>query len=159
MKMAKITISRTLKYKNRVVERMRKLEGDIRNGNSVIEGAVRDINVKATLEERLALEAHLVALKGLLDKANEPIKGLIAKMQELKGRIKFLESIPSIHGVQDARRTMYGEQGSVTYNAEIRKSDFDAMISAAREEIDTIQDNIDSYNGANHIQVNMVPLK
>ena len=77
-------------------------------------------------------------------------------MQELKGRIKFLESIPTFHGVQDSRRTMYGEQGSVTYQSEIRKSDLDKLISDAREEIDTIQDNIDRYNGANHIQLELV---
>jgi uncharacterized coiled-coil protein SlyX len=154
----KITISRALKYKNRVVERMRKLEEDIRSGNAVIEGGSRDLDVRVAFQARMQLESHLVALKGILDKANEPIKGMIAQMQELKGRIQFLSTIPTTHGVQDARRTMYGETGSITYTAEIRKAELDSLVSAARQEIDTAQDNIDKFNGANTIEIDMLPL-
>jgi hypothetical protein len=157
--MTKIYISRALKYKNRIVERMHKLENDIRNGNAIIEGAVRDIDVRATLNERMKIEAHLVALKGLIDKANEPIKEMIVKMQELKGRIAFLTSIPSTHGIQDSRKTMFGEQGSVTYQAEIRKFELDNMVSEAQEEIDAIQEKVDQFNGANTIELILLPLK
>jgi len=157
--MAKVTLARFLKYKNRVVERMRKLERDIQSGNSVVEGALRDTDVNVAWEERLALEVHLVELKGIQDKTNDPIKNTIAKIQELKGRIKFLGTIPTLHGVQDSHRTLYGEQGTVTYEAVIRKQQIDTLLSAAQEEIDALQDNIDLFNNTTHIELKMLPLK
>lgn len=154
-----VTLARLLKYKNRVIERMRKLERDIQTGNSILKGGERDTNIRASLEERLALEQHLVELKLRLEDVNAPIKSAIHQLQELKGRITFFQTISTIHGVQDSRRTMYGEQGSVEYEAEIRKSEIDGWVSAVQEEIDSLQERIDQFNNTTKVDWKMLPLK
>lgn len=157
--MAKITLARALKYKNRVVERMRKLEGDVQTNNSILAGSERDIDPVVALKERLSLEKHLVYLKLQLDATNAPIKILIAGLQELKGRIGFLTRINTSHGKVDARRTMFGQEGEILYEAVIRKNELDKMVSEAQEEIDTTQEQIDQFNNKTLIEVEMFPLK
>ena len=154
----KVTLARALKYKNRVVERMRKLEGDIAAHNSVLEGAERDLDPKAALDERIALQNHLIQLKLKLDAANAPIKDAIATSQELKGWIAFLQRINTSHGKVDARRTMYGEQGEINYQAAIRKVDVDKMVSAAQQEIDALQERMDQFNNITTIEVEILSL-
>lgn len=157
--MKKITLARALKYKNRVVERMRKLENDVVTTNSVLQGSERDFDPKAVVAERLALERHLVELKLTLDAANKPIKEAIAKLQELKGRLAFLARINTTHGKVDARRNLYGEQGEMFYEAAIRKAELDNLIVAAQEEIDGLQERIDQYNNTTTIDFEVMPLK
>ena len=154
-----VTLARLLKYKNRVVERLRKLERDIQTGNVILKGGERDINIRTALEGRLALEKHLIELKLTLEHANTPIKPAIHRLQELKGRITFFQSINTTHGVQDSRRTMYGEQGSVEYEADIRKTDVDSWVTAVQEEIDALQEQIDQFNNTTKIDWQMLPLK
>lgn len=155
----KITLARALKYKNRVVERMRKLESDIHSYNSVLAGAEREVDPSAALKERLELEAYLVQLKLALDEANNPIKKLICAMQELKGRIKFLQQINVTHGKIDARRNMYGQEGEMVYGAAIRKSEVDELMSDARNYIDTMQEEVDKFNNTATIEIDVLPLK
>ena len=145
------TLARLLKYKNRVIERMRKLERDIQVGNSVLSGGERDIDIRWAIEERLLLENHLIELKLALDKANEPIKSAILCMQELKARITFYQSISTNHGMQTPAGFGYGEQGILEYDAIIRKNELDAWILDVNDKIDAIQEKIDQFNNTNKI--------
>jgi hypothetical protein len=155
----KITLARALKYKGRVIERMRKLEQDIHSYNSMLAGAQREVDPAVALKERLELEDHLLNLKLVMDKANEPIKFRILAMQELKGRITFLQQISTTHGKVDARRTMYGQEGEMIYEAAIRKAEVDELMNVARNTIDNIQEEVDKFNNTATIEIDVLPLK
>jgi hypothetical protein len=148
-----ITLSRALKYKNRVIEKMRKIETDIQANNSILEGAERNYDPNVLLEERLILESHLVDLKLKIDAANAPIKESIIRMQELKSRLTFLQSIGTAHGKQQSHRNLYGDEGEVVYQAVIRKNRVDKMISDINRLIDGLQEEIDRHNNTQTIDI------
>jgi len=149
--MPEITLARALKYKNRVIERLRKTEDDIRQFNSILEGGEREYDVQDLFKERLSLEAHLVDLKLRIDAANAPIKEAIVKMQELKGRLVFLQSVPTTHGKQQKHRNLYGDEGEVVYSAMVRKADIDEAISEVNTELDDLQEFVDKHNNTQSI--------
>ena len=153
--MSEITLARALKYKNRVVERIRKVEDDIRANNSILVGGEREYNVEELFKERLGLEAHLVDLKMRIDSANAPIKESIVQMQGLKGRLVFLQSVPTTHGKQHSHR-MYGDEGEVVYEATARKVEIDSWITGINKQLDDLQEFVDKHNNTQVIEMSVI---
>lgn len=154
--MTQITLARALKYKNRVIERMRKVEDDMRANNSILEGGEREYDPRKLLEERLMLEEHLLDLKMRLDEANAPVKEAIVRMQELKARLAFLQSIPTGHGKQQRHRNLYGQEGEVVFEAVVRKPDIDKMVVDVNRELDELQESLDKHNNIQSIEVTVL---
>lgn len=155
----KITLARALKYQNRVRQYLVKVETDVRSFNSIVEGAEREVDVAARMEQRAQLERHLIELKLKMDAANEEIKQDLIRNQELKARVTFLRDIPTQHGLQ-IRHARYGlEPEKVTYDAVIRKQDVDKMVADAEQELDEIQERLDHHNNVTTIDIDVLPLR
>jgi len=152
----KISLARVLKYKNRVTEKIRKIEANIQKNNSVLAESEPEIDVKEAMEKRDFLEEHLVLLKLAIDVANHPIKQQIYRLQEIKSRIAFLTEIPTQHG-PSLLPNRWGDQGTINeYKAVLRKNDIDQMIALAEIEIDAIQEELDRHNNTAAIEIEMV---
>lgn len=145
--MIKMTISKALRYKKRVVAKIQKLESDIISNNSVIEPAVREVNVPDLLRERNKLVQHLTDVKLKIATVSVPIQRMILECAEAKSYIAFLNKMPVLHGL----KSDYGE--ALTYNAQFRKTDRDKAITFLESRIDHFQTSIDAFNNTNHIEV------
>jgi len=145
-----MTLSRALRYKKRIVEKIRKLESDIQSNNSKIEGEERDADVRLCLKQREAWVKHLVQFKLALQKATQPIQQLVFELAEAKAELAFLQRIPTTKGQIKGR---YREETTTTYTAEITKPEVDTMTDTLQKRVDELQTKIDAHNATNNVEV------
>jgi hypothetical protein len=139
---AQISLAKALKLKNRLAGRLSQVVGDIQAYNSVLEEQVGKVDVKALLENRNAISLALVELKIGLYKANVGIQRELYTLAEKKGEIDFYRMLNTRDGSE-----RHGYQNTnVTYKATVLKAEVDAKIKALETEVDSLQDQIDSYN-------------
>jgi hypothetical protein len=150
-KMEKMTLSRALRYKKRVIEKIRKFESDVQESNCKVEGEARDVDPAICLKQRAIWVNHLVDLKLAIQEATRPIQRLILELAEAKANIGFLQRIPTTHGSQ---RPRYRDEASVKYEAVIRKSQVDSSVASQQDVIDNLQTKIDLHNAETVIEIN-----
>lgn len=143
-----INLSRALKLKNRVVNRLSKLDAQITEHNSAIEDN-QEYDVRQSYRARLVLAEQLVKLKAAISAANQPIQSTIFEMAECKALIAMLSRVNTRHGP-----SVEGFSGSrTTYVAQFRKPEIDREIKRVEVEIDRIQDRLDGFNHRTMITV------
>lgn len=140
--MAEISLAKALKLKNRLAGRLSAIVGDIQLYNSVLEEQVGKVDVNKLLFLRDAISLALIELKIALYKSNVGIQLELYTLAEKKGEIDFYRMLNTRDGSE-----RHGYQNTnVTYRATLTKSDVDARIKVLEAEIDSLQDQIDSYN-------------
>ena len=145
-----MTLSRALRYKKRIVERIRKLESEVQENNSQIDGEERETDVRLALKQRAAWVQHLVAFKLALQEATRPIQKLVFELAETKAELSFLQRICTLHGTQRAR---YREDISTTYTAELRKKEVDTLTETLQKRVDDLQTKIDAHNATKQLEI------
>jgi hypothetical protein len=145
----KMTLSRALRHKKRVIETIRKFETDIQTANSIVEGEERDIDVRLSLKQRAGWVKSLVALKLALQEATKPIQRLIFELAEAKSEISFYQKLSTEHGTVKSR---YGD-AAMKYEAEIRKLERDKLVKELQDRIDQLQTKIDAHNATVELEV------
>lgn len=153
METQKMTLSRALRYKKRVLERLRSAESDVQSYNSVVDGAEREVDVNKKLAERGALVQHLIELKLALQDATRPIMPLVFELAETKSEISFWQRISTVHGKV---RSHYRDEAETSYNALIRKPQVDEKVKELQERIDALQTKIDAHNADTTIEITVV---
>jgi hypothetical protein len=154
-----ITLARALKYKNRVVQRLTTIASDICQYNSKIEGSEDEVDIDLLMREYAGLKQHLINLKFDIMQATLPIQKTIIELQEMKGYIGFLNSIPTRSGKVEVRKSPYSnEQTDVRYHATVRKFEVDKLVREFNEQIDSKQELIDSHNNSAKIEVEIKTL-
>ena len=146
--MNKMTISKALRYKKRVVSKISKLEEDIIANNSIVEGEERDIDVSAALDQRENTVRHLIEVKLAISTASAPIQKMILQCSEAKSRISFYNRVPIQHGKTRDR----WEENTTAYEAELRKAQRDQEVAELEDAIDEFQSTIDAFNHSNHVE-------
>jgi hypothetical protein len=136
-----VPISRVLKLKNRMAQRLRELDELITTYNSLPVGQI-EYDVRQLLRERLELAMRLVAVKTAISQANQPIQKTIFEMAECKSLVAMLKRIstkhgPVIEGYQSVR---------LDYAAQMRKADVEREVRKVEKEIDRLQDELDCFN-------------
>ena len=148
-----MTLSRALRYKKRVLERIRSAESDVQSYNSVVDGAVREADVSERLQERSRLVDHLIELKQALQDATRPIMPLVFELAETKSDISFWQRISTVHGKV---RAHYRDEAETEYNAIIRKPQVDEQVRSLQDRIDSLQTKIDAHNADTTIEISVV---
>jgi hypothetical protein len=144
-----LTLAKALKLKNRLAGRLAKVQIEIQQYNSVLEGAEQP-PIKRLAEEREQLVALLIDLKAAISQANAKIQHLIFELAESKASIEFYQRINTRHG----KEGMYhGTDKPIVYVAVLRKEDIDAKVAALEQKIDEIQDRLDQYNQTTRIDI------
>jgi len=146
----KMTLSKALRYKKRVVENIRNLEQEVQQNNCKIEGEERDVDVRLCLKIRAVWVRHLVELKMALQTKTLPIMRSILEMAELKAEIASLQHLQTNHGTV---RATYRDALNLKYEAEIRKPERDKMIKELQAKIDDYQTTIDAYNAETLVEL------
>jgi hypothetical protein len=150
---SEINLSRALKVKNRMVNRLAQLNAILTGYNSRPEGN-HEYDVREVYRERMVLAALLVRLKVAINAANHPVQALIYELSECKALIATLQQVNTQHGP-----TTEGYAGTrVTYVAQFRKIEIDKEIRRVEAEIDRIQDELDRFNHRTLITVETASL-
>ncbi len=149
----KITLSRALRYKKRVLERLRSAESDVQTYNSLAAGAVREVDVMEKIKEREKIVLHLLDLKIAMQDATRPIMPLVFQLSETKSEIAFWQRIPTVHGKV---RAHYRDEAETEYWAIIRKNEVDEKVCKLQDRIDALQTRIDAHNASTSIEISVI---
>lgn len=144
--MDKMTLSRALRYKKRVIEMIRRLENDIQVYNSTLAGSEEEVDVRKSLELRKGWVEHLLEVKLKIQEATRPIQRMILELAETKSEIAFLQRVSVVHG----KTTTAWEDKPQVWTAVIRKAEKDQLTAALQGKIDKLQTTIDTFN-AEHV--------
>ena len=137
-----ITLAKALKLKNRLAGKIGKLTQTVQTYNSTQQGSDQ-VDVRTAFAARADLVARLTDLKAAVARANLPVQRDIFALAELKSEVALMASLDTQHGtVIEGHRTA----GQVTYVAQFRKADVDALTDALEARIDALQDRLDTFN-------------
>lgn len=143
-----MNIAKALKVKNRVVQKINRLQLEIQLNNSLRSDAKRKIKVEESMLKLEETTKKLLKLKIATFIASAPMRENILKLGELKSRIVFLGGISTAEG----KVSNYGDdevEYSVTYdNIYIKKE-----TERCEEEIDSLQDELDAFNHNTEIEI------
>ncbi len=147
-----ITLAKALKLKNRLAGKVAKLTLTVQTYNST-QGTAEQIDVRAAFAERADLVRRLTDLKQAIARANAAIQRDIFDLAELKAEVTLLAALNTKHGTV---LEGYPTSGQVTYVAQFRKADVDAMTNALETRIDALQDKLDTFNAQTLVAVDAV---
>jgi hypothetical protein len=147
-------LNQALKEKNRLV---RKLNSDLeiaKRENSINTLRKRSYDLDKVWDEIDSVTGRLNGLKTAICKANVGIYEKIERMSELKGRIAFLIALNTKHG-EFEETVGWGEDKvrKETWDAFYSKQAVDNMVETLQEQIDVLQDEIDTYNATTEIEL------
>lgn len=141
-----INLSRALRLKKKLIEKVRKAEQEIQSNNSFLIGNTPEYDVQVLYETRQKLIKQLVSLKIALQQATMPIMQNILELAETKAEIVFWQRVDTTFGIQRD----YGDH-TPEYSAVFRKSQVDSKVADLQDKIDQIQTRIDDYNASTNI--------
>lgn len=147
--MLNINLAKALKLKNRLAGRIAKLTLAVQLYNSTQEKA-EQIDVRLAYTGRADLVRRLTDLKLAIAQANAPIQRDIFALGEMKAEVTLLTGLNTKHGTVIEG---YPTSGAVSYIAQFRKGEVDAMTTALETRIDALQDKLDTFNASTTIAV------
>jgi hypothetical protein len=143
-----ISLAKALKLKNKIGANIKKIGQRIQQSNSYLVGNKISYSVRPLLEEYASEVNKLTNLKTKISQANQPINEKIIKMAEIKAEITMLNGMNTTEGTHTAR---YGQEAA-TYAVQIAQVEKDKMIASLEEEIEKLQDELDTYNATTLIE-------
>ena len=143
-----MTLAKALKKKNRLTQKISKLQHEIQRENSVREDDPRKIKVEDLFNELDCKVAELIKLKIVIFIASTPMRENILRLSELKSKIVFLQGISTTEGMVSS----YGED-TVKFIAVYDKLFVRDSIESCEKQIDEIQDELDKFNHTTTVEV------
>jgi len=144
-----MTIKQALKEKNRLIKAIEDEFKKVYAYNSIDEGNIRPYSTVESLGNILVLEEGLIDLKTKIHRANTVVYDKIFRLSELKSLAKKINQINCDEGkVTD--RYLRGAEPSIK-TAEISVVDRDMRIKSIEEEIERLQEELDTHNATTSI--------
>ena len=137
-----MNIKQALKLKNKLVTQMKEQYEIAKAHNSIEQGNPRRYSALDAFNKAVELSNSLIELKTKIHLANGPVYGLIFQMSELKNHIKQLKSLPVDEGKVTER---YGSITTIK-EAEINIAERDDIVKSIENQIEEIQDKLDTHN-------------
>ena len=143
-----MTVKQALKEKNSLLKRINDAMAKVTTYNSIDEGNVRPYSTRDQLIMVKDLTDELVRLKTRIHAANAPVYHKIFELSELKSLVKRINGIDCSEGkVTD--RYHRGEPAIKT--SEITVVERDTIVKDFEEQIERLQDELDTHNATTHI--------
>ena len=140
-----MNIRQALKEKNKLVKEIQDLYGRISQYNSVEVGGQRPYSSKQLMEIVNVKSNELIELKTKIHLANAPVYDKIFRLSELKSTITRIKNLDCTEGVSNDYFSRNRENPPVK-TAEISIVERDEMVKHMEEQIETIQDILDTHN-------------
>jgi hypothetical protein len=144
-----MTIKQALKEKNRLIKAIEDEFKKVYAYNSIDEGNIRPYSTVESLGNILVLEEGLIDLKTKIHRANTVVYDKIFRLSEMKSLAKKINQINCDEGkVTD--RYLRGAEPSIK-TAEISVVNRDMRIKSIEEEIERLQEELDTHNATTSI--------
>jgi hypothetical protein len=143
-----MTLAKALKQKNRLAQKINKFQQEIQRENSVQIDDPRKIKVEDLMVKLKETVSQLIKLKIAIFVASTPMRENILILSELKSEIVFLQSISTKEG----KVSEYGDT-PIEYTAAFDKLYIRDRVSKCEDEIDNIQDELDTFNHTTTIEI------
>ena len=143
-----MTIKQALKEKNRLIKAIEDEFKKIHAYNSIDESNTRPYSTQTSLENIIVLEDALIDIKTKIHRANTGIYDKIFRLSELKSLAKKLNQIDCSEGKVVDR---YSRSEAVVKTAEITVIDRDTRVKMIEEEIELLQEELDTHNATTSI--------
>lgn len=143
-----MTIKQALKEKNRLIKAIDDEFKKIQAYNSIDESNTRPYSTQTSLENILVLEDALIDIKTKIHRANMGVYNKIFRLSELKSLAKKLNQIDCSEGRVVDR---YSRSEAVIKTAEITVIDRDTRVKMIEEEIELLQEELDTHNATTSI--------
>ena len=143
-----MTIKQALKEKNRLIKAIDDEFKKIQVYNSIDESNTRPYSTQTSLENILVLEDALIDIKTKIHRANMGVYNKIFRLSELKSLAKKLNQIDCSEGKVVDR---YSRSEAVIKTAEITVIDRDTRVKMIEEEIELLQEELDTHNATTSI--------
>jgi peptidoglycan hydrolase CwlO-like protein len=155
-----MTISKALKVKNRLAQRINNNRKIILHQNSVdsINFKTEDdkqnhtSKIKDLFDSNYKLRKEIIKIKAGIRAANAGIASQLSEIEELKSEIAFYNSFGNIQD-GDIRVDSYDSNYIKTMIAYVNNDSKEEIILDLQERIEKLQDEIDEYNAKTHIEI------
>ena len=143
-----MTIKQALKEKNRLIKAIDDEFKKVYSYNSIDEGNVRPYSTVTALENIMTLEEGLIDIKTKIHRANMGVYNKIFRLSELKSLAKRLTQINCDEGKVTDR---YSRTEPSVKTAEVSVVDRDSRVKMIEEEIELLQEELDTHNATTSI--------
>ena len=143
-----MTIKQALKEKNRLIKAIEDEFKKIHAYNSIDESNTRPYSTQTSLENILVLEDALIDIKTKIHRANMGVYNKIFRLSELKSLAKRLTQINCDEGKVTDR---YSRTEPSVKTAEVSVVDRDSRVKMIEEEIELLQEELDTHNATTSI--------
>ena len=141
-----MNLSQALKKKNRLAGEIVRQQSILNRENARRSDSNSTVDRNNVWTKILTLSEELGSIKGKISTANIGIYPMLERMAELKSRISYISMLPKR---DDVEVCLYGrdqEKTEYIWNSYIDQVKADSMISFLQEEINKMQDSVDTYN-------------
>jgi hypothetical protein len=143
-----MTIKQALKEKNRLIKAIEDEFKKVYSYNSIDEGNVRPYSTVDALSNIMTLEEGLIDLKTKIHRANIGVYDKIFRLSELKSLAKKLNQIDCSEGKVSDR---YSRTEPSIKTAELSIVERDVRVKSIEEEIERLQEELDTHNATTSI--------
>jgi hypothetical protein len=143
-----MTIKQALKEKNRLIKAIEDEFKKVYSYNSIEEGNTRPYSTLASLANIMILEEGLIEIKTKIHKANVEVYDKIFRLSELKSLAKKFSQINCDEGKVSDR---YSRTEPSFKTAEISVVERDVRVKMIEEEIESLQEELDTHNATKTI--------
>jgi len=143
-----MTIKQALKEKNRLIKAIEDEFKKVYSYNSIEEGNTRPYSTLASLSNIMILEEGLIEIKTKIHKANVEVYDKIFRLSELKSLAKKFSQINCDEGKVSDR---YSRTEPSFKTAEISVVERDVRVKMIEEEIESLQEELDTHNATKTI--------
>lgn len=145
-----MTVKQALKLKNKLVKEITEELQKAQSYNSVEVGSTRPYSSSEALERVSKLTNELVELKTKIHQANSPVYNKIFRLSELKSLVSKIKMLNCTEGTSTDYYSRRSENSPVM-TSEISIVERDSMVKIMEDEIESIQDELDTHNALTQI--------
>jgi hypothetical protein len=152
--MAEVTLARLLKIKSRFTNEYKTQIAILIRENSKLITSTSKVDVAEVFSNVKDIIGRIITAKSLISQANFDIFAQIYEMQEARGLLAQIKSLPTRDG-ESIQRDTYGrgEPLKETWVAYLKQESIDTIEKEATKKIAQLQDVIDTYNAKKFVTI------
>lgn len=144
-----MNLAKALKLKNKKLSEYNKTIQKMRAYNSYDVDSKKVYNSKELMTQAEAQLNDYVALKTAIHLTSEPIRSKIFRLGELKSFLSNITNMSTTEGI--VKSSSYSSTTTSTYAVDITEEEKEAKLKVIQDEIEAIQDEIDTFNALTSI--------
>jgi peptidoglycan hydrolase CwlO-like protein len=141
-----MNLAQALKQKNRLAGELVRQQQILQRENVRRNDSVSTVERQAVYNKITDLSEQLGTLKGKITQSNVNIYPALERLAELKAHISFLQSLPKREGEEVSFVGRDQEKLVYTWNSFINQENCDERVAELQEKINSLQDQVDTYN-------------